>query len=150
MAALVQASIMNGTVNSHGMSPQIISIIQMQLAWVLVIMVPITPDTILMLRDIIKVIMDTEINTMSMVATATSLVAEVEAEVATAVEGSHTNFPSSLARARDSIVPVVRLEQSPQDLRQMPQRVLIVTSTSLAGRYDIFQRLRMELRQKQH
>src|ERR1700710_1787970 len=99
MAELVQDSIMNGTVNSHGMSDQIISIIQMQLAWALVIMVPITPDTIPMLRDIIKVIMDTETNTMTTAATATSLVAEVEAEVAMVAGGMQHSFPSNFAHA---------------------------------------------------
>jgi hypothetical protein len=76
MAVLAQASIMDGTDNNHGMSDQIISIIQMQPAWVTVIMEQITLDTPLTLQDIIKVIMDVQISTMTN-RTATGTEAEV-------------------------------------------------------------------------
>src|SRR4051812_2512702 len=107
MAELVQDSVMSGTVNNHGMSDQIISIIQMQQAWVLVIMAPITLDTTPMLHDIIKVILDTGTSTMTTRTTmATNLVAEVGVEEDMAVEvmgmaqmkPSHTSSPSSLAQ----------------------------------------------------
>jgi hypothetical protein len=149
MAELVQDSIMNGTVNSHGMSDQIISIIQMQLAWALVITVPITPDTIPMLRDIIKVIMDTETNTMTTAATATSLVAEVEAEVAMVAGVMQHSFPSNLAQVEDSVVPIVRQDRVSQDLRQMWLQAPLVMSMNLAGRYVKRLKPKIQLLQKQ-
>jgi hypothetical protein len=76
MMVLAQASIMDGTDNNHGMSDQIISIIQMQPAWVTVIMEQITLDTPLTLQDIIKVIMDVQISTMTF-----KTVTDTEAEV---------------------------------------------------------------------
>jgi hypothetical protein len=83
MEGSVAASIMDGTVNNHGMWVQIISIIQMQQAWVPVIMEQITLDTPLMLQGIIKVIMDVE--TITMTTRTTALVTEVEVEVAATV-----------------------------------------------------------------
>jgi hypothetical protein len=65
MGELVQDSIMGGTDNNHGMSDQIISIIQMHPAWVKVIMEQITPATTLMLQAITKVIMDAQTNSMT-------------------------------------------------------------------------------------
>jgi hypothetical protein len=115
MAELVQDSIMDGTVNNHGISDQIISIIQMHQAWVLVIMVPITLGSLPMLHDIIKVIMDAETNTMTTRTRtmATNSVAEVGVEEVLAVEAtgmvqmkhSHNSFPSSLVQEKEPMAP---------------------------------------------
>jgi hypothetical protein len=75
---------MAGTVNNHGISAKIISIIQMLQAWVTVTMDQITQDS--MLQDIIKVIMVAQTSTMTINRTAmviktkaTSSEVEVEA-----------------------------------------------------------------------
>jgi len=60
---------MAGTVNKHGISAKIISIIQMLQAWVTVTMEQVTQDS--MLQDIIKVIMVAQTSTMTINRTAT-------------------------------------------------------------------------------
>src|SRR5271154_1412100 len=75
---------MAGTVNNHGISAKIISIIQMLQAWVTVTMEQITQDT--MLQDIIKVIMVAQTSTMTinrtaMVIRTKATSSEVEVEV---------------------------------------------------------------------
>jgi hypothetical protein len=109
MAVLAQASIMDGTDNNHGMSDQIISIIQMQPAWVTVIMEQITLDTPLTLQDIIKVIMDAQISTMTTkTATDTEVgVEEVEADMVVA--------------AAMGMVPMVPMKLSHNSTRSMAQ-----------------------------
>jgi hypothetical protein len=139
MVELVAASIMDGTVNNHGMSVQIISIIQMQQAWVPVIMEQITLDTPLMLQDITKVIMDVETSTITIRTTA--LVTEVEAEVeeATAVEVMgmvHMNLSHNSIRSSTEIKPMEPLVR--QDRSRVDPKLMLplpVTLMSLEERY---------------
>jgi hypothetical protein len=132
MVELVVASIMDGTDNNHGMSDQIISIIQMQQAWVTVIMEQITLDTPLMLQDIIKVIMAAQISSMTtrttaLVHKATNPEAEVGDEAATVVvvmgmvqmKPSHNSSHSSLAKASNRMDQLVRQDRFPQGLKLM-------------------------------
>jgi len=72
--------IITGTDSNHGMSAKIISIIQMLLAWALLIMV--AHLTLLASRqDTIKVIMVTRTSTMTTAGTSTAAASAVEAEV---------------------------------------------------------------------
>jgi hypothetical protein len=141
MAMLARASIMDGTDNNHGMSDQIISIIQMQPAWVTVIMEQITLDTPLTLQDIIKVIMDAQISTMT-IRTATfpkgtevvvGVEADMVAEVAmripmVAMKPSHSST-RSMAQVNSRIVIFQRVQRLMRPLKRLQ------TSMSLVERY---------------
>jgi hypothetical protein len=118
MAVLAQASIMDGTDNNHGMSDQIISIIQMQPAWVTVIMEQITLDTPLTLQDITKVIMDAQISTMT-IKTAT---VPKDTEVGVGVEAG------MVVEVAMGMVPTVPMKPSHSSTRSMsPDNSRIVT-----------------------
>jgi hypothetical protein len=140
MAGWARASIMDGTDNNHGMSDQIISIIQMQQAWVTVIMELITLDTPLILQDIIKVIMDAQTITMT-----TPKVTEVEVgdEVAMAVvamgmvqmKPPHSNSPSSLDQPSREMDLLVKQDPSPQDQKQMQHPLPLVMWTNLVEKF---------------
>jgi len=147
MEELVRDSIIIGTDNNLGMS-EIISIIQMLLAWVPVIMEQITLDTPLMLQVITKVIMDVKTSTMTIKAITgpKDSEAEVEAGVAILVEVvtgtevpmtlSHNSFHSNSVQLSSQMDLQVTL-----DHYQQAQRLWQMWMSSV-GRYVKNQKLK--------
>jgi hypothetical protein len=161
MAVWALASIMDGTDNNHGMSDQIISIIQMQQAWVTVIMEQITLDTPLILQDIIKVIMDAQTITMTTpkvteaeVGDEAAMVVVVVAMGTVPMNPTHnSSSPSNLVLASKEMGLLVRQDPSRLDPRQMPLPRLLLTSMSLVEKFAQNQRQKkiqlLKMRQRQ-
>jgi hypothetical protein len=157
MVVLVPVSITDGTHNNHGMSAKIISIIQMQQAWVTVIIPSIILDTLPILQATIKVIMATEISTITIRTTAMAIVAAVEVEDMAAeatgmvqMTNSHNSFHINSAQVKDNkpMVPLVKQDRSQQDLKQVQLLPMLVMSMNLAEKYATLLKRKMWRRMK--